>query len=151
MAESGGGGSSNSSTTPLIAGLVSALVSTSLIAGVALFIIWRRKQKRNAQGLLGVPFMPDLGSPGAHSAYPDQHSAAPPNQAVYDRRNLMSEVDNTPMISASSPKRVVLSPPTPQSSSYPAAIGSATGSSAALLSPNPYDNNGQVPPPAYSG
>ncbi|KAF4575258.1 hypothetical protein EYR36_006616 [Pleurotus pulmonarius] len=156
-AESGSGGGSNSSTTPLIAGLVSALVSTSLIAGIALFMLWRRKQKRNAQ-LLGVPYMTDLGSPGAHSAYPDEHSAAPPNHDD-DRRNSMSEVDNTPMISAPGPKHIVLSPPTPQPD-YPQALQSLEMMSndvPATPRPRPPGNvrrsmsmKLQTPPPPYA-
>lgn len=152
----GGGGSSNSSTTTLIAGLVGALVSTSLIAGIALFILWRRKQKRNAQASLGVPPPIDPGSPDTPPAavpYPYQQSAPQPNQAVYNPRSSMSEVSgagNTPVISASSGKRIVLSPSTPPAGSYHGAIVSTTGSSAALLSANPFEDNGQAPP-AYSG
>lgn len=151
----GGGGSGNSTTT-LIAGLVSALVSTSLIAGVALFILWRRKQKRNAQASLGIPPPIDPGSPDVPPAavpYPYQQSAPQPNQAVYNPRSSMSEVSgagNTPVISASSGKRIVLSPSTPPAGSYHGAIVSTTGSSAALLSANPFEDNGQAPP-AYSG
>lgn len=151
----GGSGNSNSSTTTLIAGLVGALVSTSLIAGIALFILWRRKQKRNAQASLGVPPPIDPGSPDTPPAavpYPYQQSAPQPNQAVYNPRSSMSEVSgagNTPVISASSGKRIVLSPSTPPAGSYHGAIVS-TGSSAALLSANPFEDNGQAPP-AYSG